>query len=94
MNSFTFFAILFALLLIIMIHPSDAHSSKHVRTLCKRKAVRHIHKLCPDMCLTGGEISNMYMNTEELLSELINVSEYCTMGYSDSQVKHMCCPDQ
>ncbi|EFP09208.1 CRE-INS-21 protein [Caenorhabditis remanei] len=72
------FIIFLIILSIFSISPIQSHSTKHVRSLCKRKAVKHIRKICPDMCLTG---------------DMLNVYEYCSMGYSDSQVKFICCPD-
>ncbi|CAA83610.2 putative insulin-like peptide alpha-type 1 [Caenorhabditis elegans] len=76
MKTYSFFVLF--IVFIFFISSSKSHSKKHVRFLCATKAVKHIRKVCPDMCLTGEEVE---------------VNEFCKMGYSDSQIKYICCPE-
>uniref|UniRef100_A0A1I7TNP6 SVWC domain-containing protein n=1 Tax=Caenorhabditis tropicalis TaxID=1561998 RepID=A0A1I7TNP6_9PELO len=65
---------------------AEAHSDHHVRKVCGKSAAKNIMTLCPqthenyaDICING---------------EVPSFTEYCSMGFSDSQIKFMCCPDQ
>lgn len=90
---------------LVQVSTMDAHTDKYVRTLCGKTAIRNIANLCPPkpemkgICSTGGEIN---LNSKALFannyfskfSEYPSITEYCSMGFSDSQIKFMCCDNQ
>ncbi|EFP09225.1 CRE-INS-23 protein [Caenorhabditis remanei] len=78
MNTFFFFVLLF----FVFSSSLMAHSDRHVRSLCGVKAAKNILKICP------GEKGIPCNN-----GALPSMTEYCSMGFSDSQIKFMCCPD-
>ncbi|CAA83609.1 putative insulin-like peptide alpha-type 3 [Caenorhabditis elegans] len=71
--------VLLIILSIILAQVTDAHSELHVRRVCGTAIIKNIMRLCPGVpaCENG---------------EVPSPTEYCSMGYSDSQVKYLCCP--
>ncbi|CAA83611.1 putative insulin-like peptide alpha-type 2 [Caenorhabditis elegans] len=70
---------------LVQVSTMDAHTDKYVRTLCGKTAIRNIANLCPPKPEMKGICST---------GEYPSITEYCSMGFSDSQIKFMCCDNQ
>ncbi|EGT33716.1 CBN-INS-23 protein [Caenorhabditis brenneri] len=86
MSTTLFFILFLTIASSLLATSADAHSDTHVQKLCGKHAFKNIRNLCSPKMETIGQLC--------IEGDLPNTSLYCHMGYSDSQVKYMCCPGQ